>query len=101
MEVGRALDIKPEQRRQVVGLLARHLPGASVWAYGSRVQGTARPHSDLDLVVFVSPRQRLQVEDLREAFEESELPFRVDLHVWEELPGRFRKRIEDSYVCLV
>ncbi|MFC6671931.1 nucleotidyltransferase domain-containing protein [Marinobacterium aestuariivivens] len=33
-------------------ILSLHLTeGQSVWAFGSRVKGTARPWSDLDLVV--------------------------------------------------
>ncbi|WP_148307620.1 nucleotidyltransferase family protein [endosymbiont of unidentified scaly snail isolate Monju] len=37
------------------------------------------PWSDLDLVVFAGPAQKNVVAELREAFEENELPFRVDL----------------------
>ena len=34
-------------------------------------------------------------------FEESNLPFRVDLFVWDDVPEQFRKRIEAEYVVLV
>ena len=49
--------------------------------------------SDLDLVVFATPKQCRRVGDLREAFEESDLPFRVDLFVWDEIPENFRERV--------
>ena len=52
------------------------------------------------LVVFATPEQRRQVGDLREAFEESNLPFRVDLLVWEDVPDSFRRRIEAAHVTL-
>ena len=39
--------------------------------------------------------------ELREALEESDLPFRVDLFVWDEVPEGFRKRIEVEQVALV
>lgn len=81
-------------------MLEAHLPGTRVWAFGSRAEGTARANSDLDLVVFSTPDQRRAVGDLREALEESNLPFRVDLHVWDELPARFRRRIEKARIDL-
>ena len=74
-----AIDITDEQRRTVLALLNRHLPDTTVWACGSRVKWTSRPESDLDLVVFARPEQSAQVAELREAFEESDLPFQVDL----------------------
>ena len=75
-------------------LLERHLPNTGAWVYGSRAKWTSRPQSDLDLVVFATPEQNGRVSDLREAFEESNLPFRVDLFVWDAVPEQFRKHIE-------
>ena len=95
-----AIDITAEQRRTVLALLNRHLPDTTVWACGSRVKWTSRPESDLNLVVFARPEQRPQVAELREAFEESDLSFRVDLFVWDEVPGSFRSRIEGDHVVL-
>ena len=96
-----AIDITAEQRKTVLALLARHLPNTTAWVYGSRVKWTARPQSDLDLVVIATPEQAGRVSDLREAFEESNLPFRVDLFVWDEVPEQFRKQIEAEHVVLV
>ena len=96
-----AIDITAEQRKTVLALLARHLPNTTAWVYGSRVKWTARLQSDLDLVVFATPEQAGRVSDLREAFEESNLPFRVDLFVWDDVPEQFRKTIEAEHVVLV
>ena len=96
-----AIDITAEQRRTVLALLNRYLPDTTVWACGSRVKWTSRPESDLNLVVFARPEQSAQVAELREAFEESDLPFRVDLFVWDEVPVSFKKRIEVEQVALV
>ena len=68
--------------------------------YGSRVKWTSRPQSDLDLVVFATPEQERRVSDLRDAFEESSLPFRVDLFVWDDVPEQFHKQIEADHVVL-
>ena len=100
MGVDRVIDITAVQRRTVLALLDQYLPGTITWAYGSRVKWTARPQSDLDLVVFTTPEQYSQVNSLREAFEESNLPFRVDLFVWSEVPERFHQEIERDHVVL-
>ena len=98
MGIDPAIDITTEQRKTVLSLLEKHLPNTTVWVYGSRVKWTARPQSDLDMVVFATPEQNSQVFDLREALEESNLPFRVDLFVWDDVPERFRKHIKQDYV---
>ncbi len=94
------IDLTEDQRRLVVELIERHLPDTDVWAHGSRVKWTSRPESDLDLVVFSGADQRDQVADLREAFEESDLPFRVDVLVWEELPASFQQQIASKHASL-
>ena len=101
MGLNRPIDITAEQRKTVLALLASHLPNTTAWVYGSRVKWTARPESDLDLVVFAAPEQTGRGSNLREAFEESNLPFRVDLFVWDEVPEQFRKQIEAEHVVLV
>ena len=100
MGVNAAIDITTEDRKTILALLQRHLPGTAAWVYGSRVKWTSRPQSDLDLVVFATPEQWRQVGDLREAFEESNLPFRVDLFVWDDVPESFRNQITTDHVVL-
>ena len=92
--------LPPEQLEMVLSLTQAHLPGVEVWAYGSRVRGNPRRYSDLDLVAFTEPGQSAQADDLREAFEESDLPIRVDLFLWDELPDSFHREIEREYAVL-
>lgn len=101
MGLDQPIDITTEQRKTILALLARHLPNTSVWVYGSRVKWTSSPKSDLDLVVFARSEQTGRVSTLREAFEESNLPFRVDLFVWDDVPEQFRKQIEAERVVWV
>ncbi|MBM4312519.1 MAG: restriction endonuclease subunit S [Deltaproteobacteria bacterium] len=96
-----SIDLSPSQRKTVVSLLNRYIPGITVWAYGSRVKWTSRPDSDLDLAVFAAPEQQGRISSLKEAFEESSLPFRVDVMRWDEVPDNFRKNILEQYVMLV
>lgn len=90
------LDLPPEWLESVRHLLAIHLPEAEVWAYGSRVSGTSHEGSDLDLVVrnpadLNSPFQDLN--GLREALAESDLPILVDVLDWARIPESFRQEI--------
>ena len=96
-----AIDLTAGQRQIVLELIERHLPDTDVWVYGSRAQWTSQPESDLDLVVFSGPDQSGQVADLREAFEESELPFRVDVLVWNDMPGSFQTQVGKEHLPLL
>ena len=95
-----SIDLKDDQLRTVLHYLEEFIPTASVWAYGSRVKGTAHAASDLDLVAFTAQSQQPQVALLKEAFEESNLPFRVDLFIWDEIPQQFHKNIQHEHVVL-
>lgn len=96
--MSRGIDWTPEQSKLVTDLLRQHLPGVKAWAYGSRARWNARPDSDLDLVVFADRSQKAQVSALSEALEESSLPYKVDLFVWDEVPDNFRLQIEKERV---
>ena len=100
MGIAPAIDLTTNQRRTVLALLNRHLSNTTVWAYGSRVKWTSNPASDLNLVVFAKPEQATRLAELREAFDESNLPFRVDLFVWDEMPESFKRRIKEEHIDL-
>ena len=98
--MSKSIDITPQQREIILNLLKKYIPDTEVWAYGSRVKWTAKPHSDLDLVAFATEEQSNQISDLRDAFEESDLPFRVDFFVWDEIPDKFHKNIRKNHIVL-
>ncbi|MCL2193817.1 MAG: hypothetical protein FWB78_10540 [Treponema sp.] len=54
------------------------------------------PWSDLDLVVFSGAEQKHWFSLLREALEESNLSFRVDVLEWDSLPDNFKANIAAS-----
>ena len=87
-----AIDIAPEQRLLVLQILRANLPPeAEVWAFGSRATGRARPYSDLDLAIDCG--RRLTIDEaaiLREAFTESDLPYKVDFVDWRAIDDAFR-----------
>jgi predicted nucleotidyltransferase len=89
------LDI-PIQYEQIIARIAHtYAPDHEVRVFGSRVRGTARQHSDVDLAFMgANPLSMDQLLHLREAFENSELPFRVDLVDWQGATAAFKASVE-------
>jgi predicted nucleotidyltransferase len=91
----------PAQLSAIKDVLARHLPEAEVRAFGSRVSGKPKQYSDLDLAVLAPQKlDATRLEETREAFAESDLPFRVDILDWNAISEEFREVIEASYEIL-
>jgi uncharacterized protein len=92
------IDLNPHHLERVRKILAEHVPQCEVRAFGSRVNRRTKNYSDLDLAV-VAPHRLPDdtLRHLREAFEESDLPFRVDLLDWHGLSPAFQKVIEKEY----
>ena len=89
------IDVAPEHLEIVLALLLKYLPECEVRAFGSRFNKTAKPYSDLDLAVVGQNRLDWRIlAELKEAFQESELPFRVDLLDWNAISDEFRTVIE-------
>ncbi|MFT4153743.1 MAG: nucleotidyltransferase domain-containing protein [Parafilimonas sp.] len=67
-----------------------------VWAYGSRVNGTAHDGSDLDLVLFFNeqmPNPAAVMNALAEKIRNSSIPILVEIRNWSQLPENFKKNI--------
>jgi type I restriction enzyme S subunit len=74
------LNLGSGQLGAVLALLQRYLPGLEVRAFGSRTTGTAKPASDLDLLVMsAAPLEPMICALLADGFAESDLPFEVDV----------------------
>ncbi len=90
--------------RQVLAKIFSNLDyPIEVWAYGSRVNGSAHDGSDLDLVIRGEELKPLPISvtvDLREQIRESNIPILVELRDWALLPTGFHKNIEEQYEVL-
>lgn len=65
------------------------------YVFGSRVKSTAHPFSDLDLC-YKSAIPLEVVSEMKEAFEESDLPFEVDLVSWHRCTDDFKACIQSD-----
>ena len=96
------MDLKPEHRQIVCDILTRYLPGRKVQLFGSRANGTSKPHSDLDLVIMGEELLPISaIRRLRDAFDDSDLPFQVDLVEWAGTSEEFRKVIAKTALALI
>lgn len=96
-----SIDLPGDQLDRVRRILAEHVPECEVWVFGSRVHGTRKRFSDLDLALVSSqplPPRRLAL--LAEAFAESDLPFKVDVIDLASASQDLRRRIEDRHEIL-
>lgn len=69
------------------------------YAYGSRVKGTARKLSDLDLCYYNDIPFSV-VSEIREEFAQSNLPFIVELVNWKHMRPAFQKAIQKDLVLI-
>lgn len=92
------IDLSRDHLEKVRTILGKHVPRCEVRAFGSRVDGTPKNHSDLDLaVVCFGKLDDDKLRHLREAFEECDLPFRVDVLDWHATSPSFQKVVEKHY----
>jgi len=101
--MNRVPDLSPEHQAIVCDILSRHLPTpVRVSVFGSRATGKARRYSDLDLVLEgPSPIPRAVMVNLAESFDESDLPWKVDLIDWHTISDQFRGAIASDRIVLM
>lgn len=83
---------------EIKSIIEQTYPNAVVWAYGSRVDGTAHEGSDLDLVVKDFGQNNAYLYELKEKLKESNVPFLIDIFEFNKLPQSFQKEIEKNYI---
>ena len=96
------IDIRADHLRIVQDVLHRHLPdGVKVWVFGSRASWATKDSSDLDLALDweteIPPRS---VTALEAAFEDSDLPYAVDIVDLKRINERFRRIVQQQCVAL-
>ena len=96
-----SIDLNPHDLLEVLQVLDTYLPGVEVRAFGSRVRWTAKPYSDLDLALMTNqPLSLDQAAQLREALDETTLPFKVDVVDWSSTSETFRDIIQSNNVII-
>jgi type I restriction enzyme S subunit len=95
------IDLSPSNWNELVSILQRYVPNLDVWAFGSRVKWTAKQYSDLDLALITEkPLPLEEFSSLKEAFDNSVLPMRVDVVDWATTSQSFKEIIEKDKVVI-
>lgn len=96
------MHLEPADLAEVQRILAFWAPGVPVYVFGSRAHGHGlRPRSDLDLCARAgAPLPAKLLRQVRNAFDVSDLPMRVDLVDWFDLDPGFAAKIEPDFVLV-
>jgi type I restriction enzyme S subunit len=95
------IDIRPTEWPIVKFILQTHVPGFEVWAFGSRATWKANQYSDLDLALVSEKQIPLNtLSNIQEDFDDSALPFKVDIIDLSTTSEKFRTIIERDRVVI-
>lgn len=95
--------LKSKYKQMLLDLFSELTIPVEVWAYGSRVKGTAHDGSDLDLVIMGKDGKMIPIDilvELKEKISESNIPILVELFDWARLPESFHQNIEACHEVL-
>ena len=91
------LFMEPKHFKIVQDILSKY--PYTFYAFGSRARGNPKQLSDLDLCFFDDIPLNTQAH-LEEDFEESDLPYKVDIVNWNKCSESFQKIIKEDLVCI-
>ncbi|MGC8765498.1 MAG: nucleotidyltransferase family protein [Brevinematia bacterium] len=95
------INLTKKEMKTIFEILEKFVPDFEVWAFGSRIEGTKKKFSDLDLVIIGEKEIDIYtLGRLKEAFEDSDLPYSVDVIDWNRIPPEFRNIILKNYVVI-
>lgn len=93
------LELESHDKEIIDSILAPYIAEESLWVFGSRVTGSARSNSDLDLVIRGKGQLPLsEWQRLADDIEYSEMNTRVDLVDWHRLSDEFKNNIAGQMV---
>ena len=96
------VDIRPDHLEIVQGILSERLPSSvKVWVFGSRANWSTKDSSDLDLALEgENALSHKLLGVLKDAFEDSSLPYTVDVVDLNQIGDSFRQSVELQRVLL-
>ncbi|NBP02721.1 MAG: nucleotidyltransferase domain-containing protein [Proteobacteria bacterium] len=69
------------------------------YIFGSRIKGTAKKFSDLDICV-KGPISRIELFNLKSDFDDSDLPYKIDLSWWDDCTKEFKEQISNQLLLI-
>jgi type I restriction enzyme S subunit len=90
------IQLEPKHLAIVKSILKKH--EVIAYVFGSRAKNTAKALSDLDLCL-KNEYNKTTVRKLQDEFEESDLPFKVDIVIWSDISEGFQGHIEKDLIA--
>ena len=95
------MHLESQHQVMIEQMLHEFISEARVWCFGSRDHGRGLKRlPDLDLVVWDEEDMHAQLGKLRDTFEASDLPIKVDLSEWNQFPDWLKQDIQKEHVVL-
>lgn len=94
-------NVSNEHSKLIIDILRKNLPtNTTVWIFGSRLTSFVKKYSDLDLLIDCKGCKVSDIilVNLKEEFDESDLPYKVDLLDWHRISTEFKKNIKNKEV---
>jgi len=89
------IKVSEKELQIIAGIFYKFVPDCEVRIFGSRYNGNVKEYSDLDCAIIGKNKIDWKIiADMKSAFEESDLPYRVDLLDWNAISPEFRKTIQ-------
>lgn len=96
------IDLGEDLLETVINILKKHVPDREVWVFGSRTGSKAKKFSDLDLAIIGEKSLNREILiNLEEAFEESDLPIKVDVVDWASVSKEFQEIIKEKHEVIL
>jgi type I restriction enzyme S subunit len=95
--------IDSDSLKELRTIIKKLYPKSIVWAYGSRIGydvNSVHESSDLDLAVIDFGQDKHNVSEFKTAFQESNIPFLIDIAEFSTLPLSFQKEVEKRYFVI-
>ena len=96
------IDISPVHQKIVCEILSEHLPSdVKVWVFGSRADWTTKNSSDLDLALEGKSKLNYKIISILDnAFEDSDLPYMVDIIDLNNVNNNFKQIVNKKKIRL-
>lgn len=95
------ITIRPQDRAIVRDILLATLPSENrrIFVFGSRARGTQKRAADLDLAIDLGrPLSKEEEFELVDQFEESDLPYRIDVLDLHATSQHFKALVEPDFL---